>query len=246
MADLIGQGVGQGVAHGAAHGSATAHSPDLKHQFDNMTQQFEAGNLGMWVFLATEVLFFGGLFASYTVYRALYLQGFEIGSHLLDVRFGATNTAVLIGSSLSMALAIRAAQTGQRKAQVFLLVLTMILGAAFLGIKFTFEWRNDYLEHLIPGVDFLYRPEWGANGPHVQMFFLFYFIMTSIHALHMIIGIGLLSVLTWMAARGRFSPDYYTPLEVSGLYWHFVDIVWIFLFPLLYLIGGRYGIGGGH
>jgi cytochrome c oxidase subunit 3 len=200
----------------------------------------------MWVFLATEVLFFGGLFASYTVYRSLYLPGFEIGSHLLDVRFGAANTAVLICSSLTMALAIRAAQTGQRNAQVVLLVLTMILGAAFLGIKFTFEWRNDYLEHLVPGVNFTYRPEWGANAPHVQMFFVFYFIMTSIHALHMIIGIGLLSVLAWMAARGRFSPEYYTPLEVSGLYWHFVDIVWIFLFPLLYLIGGRYGMGGGH
>jgi cytochrome c oxidase subunit 3 len=238
MADLI--------AHGAAHRSPSTHSPDLQHHFDNMTQQFEASNLGMWVFLATEVLFFGGVFAAYTVYRSLYLPGFEIGSHLLDVRFGAANTAVLIGSSLSMVLAIRAAQTGQRRAQVFLLVLTMILGAAFLGIKFTFEWRNDYLEHLVPGINFAYRPEWGANGPHVQMFFLFYFIMTSIHALHMIIGIGLLSVLTWMAARGRFSPEYYTPMEVSGLYWHFVDIVWIFLFPLLYLIGGRYGIGGGH
>ncbi len=120
MADLV----AHGATHGDEHGSA-AHSPDLRHHFDNMTQQFEAGNLGMWVFLATEVLFFGGLFASYTVYRALYLPGFEIGSHLLDVRFGAANTAVLIGSSLSMALAIRAAQTGQRKAQVFLLVLTM-------------------------------------------------------------------------------------------------------------------------
>src|SRR5580692_758985 len=160
MADLVAHG-------GGAHDSAATHSSDLKHHFDNMSQQFDAANLGMWVFLATEVLFFGGLFASYTVYRALYLPAFEIGSRLLDVRFGAANTAVLIGSSLSMALAIRAAQTGHRRAQVVLLVLTMILGAAFLGIKFTFEWRNDYLEHLVPGVNFIYRPEWGANAPHV-------------------------------------------------------------------------------
>src|ERR1700683_4891518 len=157
MADLV----AHGATHGDEHGSA-GHSPDLRHHFDNMTQQFEAGNLGMWVFLATEVLFFGGLFASYTVYRALYLPGFEIGSHLLDVRFGAANTAVLIGSSLSMALAIRAGHTAPRKARVDLLVCAMILGPAFLGIKFTCEWSNDWAEHFVPGLNFVYRPEWGA------------------------------------------------------------------------------------
>ncbi len=225
------------MAEMAAHGAAAAHPLALRRHFDDMTQQHEAGNLGMWVFLVTEILFFGGLFAGYTIYRSLYLAGFEAGSRLLDVRLGATNTAVLIGSSLTMALAIRAAQTGKRNAQVMFLILTMLLGAAFLGIKFAFEWRHDSAEHLIPGFGFTYE---GSYASSVQLFFCFYFFMTGLHALHMIIGIGILSVLTVLAARRRFSPAYYSPLEVSGLYWHFVDIVWIFLFPLLYLIGGRY------
>jgi cytochrome c oxidase subunit III len=227
----------------AAH---SAHPPGFAHQFEDMHQQHDADNLGMWVFLVTEIMFFGGLFATYIVYRALDLPAFERGSRLLDVRFGAVNTLVLIGSSLTMALAIHAAQTGKRQAQVYFLIATMILGAAFLGIKFGFEWRHDYIEHLIPGFGFQVQPEWGAAGPHVQMFFCFYFFMTGLHALHMIIGIGILTVLTILAARGRYGPDYFFPLEISGLYWHFVDIVWIFLFPLLYLIGGRYPLPGAH
>jgi cytochrome c oxidase subunit 3 len=231
------------VADMAAH---SAHPPGFAHQFEDMEQQREAGSLGMWVFLVTEIMFFGGLFGTYIVYRALYLPSFEMGSRLLDVRFGAINTAALIGSSLTMALAIRSAQIGKRQAQVMFLLLTMILGAAFLFLKFNFEWRHDYMEHLVPGFGFVIRPEWGAAGAHVPMFFCFYFFMTGLHALHMIIGFGVLSVLTVMAHRRRFTPEYHTPLEVSGLYWHFVDIVWIFLFPLLYLIGGRYPMGGGH
>jgi cytochrome c oxidase subunit 3 len=232
------------VADSAVH---NAHPSGFAHQFEDMEQQREAGNLGMWVFLVTEIMFFGGLFACYAVYRALHLQAFELGSRLLNVRFGAANTAVLIASSLTMALAIHSAQTGKRKAVVmFYLVLTMILGAAFLGIKFTFEWRHDFVEHLVPGFGFEVRPEWGAAGQQVPMFFCFYFFMTGLHALHMIIGIGILTVLTIMASRGRFNEQYYAPLEVTGLYWHFVDIVWIFLFPLLYLIGGHYAMGGGH
>jgi cytochrome c oxidase subunit 3 len=116
----------------------------------------------------------------------------------------------------------------------------MIFGALFLGLKFTFEWRHDYIEHIMPGFGFQYRPEWGTLGPEVQMFMCFYFFMTGLHALHMIVGLGILTVLVIMTARNRFSPEYYAPLEISGLYWHFVDIVWIFLFALLYLIGGRY------
>ncbi|MGA8222225.1 MAG: cytochrome c oxidase subunit 3 family protein [Candidatus Acidiferrales bacterium] len=225
----------------AAH---SAHPPGFAHQFEDMEQQHEAGNLGMWVFLVTEIMFFGGLFATYTVYRALHLEAFETGSRLLDIRFGATNTAVLIGSSLTMALAIHAAQAGKRKSQIiFYLISTMILGALFLGLKFTFEWHHDFVEHLVPGFGFAYA---GPHAPGVEMFFCFYFFMTGLHALHMIIGLGVLTVLTVMAARGWFSTEYYSPLEVSGLYWHFVDIVWIFLFPLLYLIGGRYALGGGH
>ena len=175
------------------------------------------------------------------MYRSLYLHSFEIGSRLLKVDFGATNTAVLIASSLTMALSIHAAQSGKKKnQQIMFLVLTLVLGVLFLFLKFNFEWRADYTEHLIPGFGFIIRPEWGAAGSHVPMFFWFYFFMTGLHALHMIIGCGILIVLMFMAGRNRFNSEYYAPLEVSGLYWHFVDIVWIFLFPLLYLIGGRY------
>jgi cytochrome c oxidase subunit III len=227
----------------AAH---AAHPPGFAHQFEDLDQQHASGSLGMWCFLVTEIMFFGGLFATYIVYRALYLPAFETGSRLLDVRFGAANTVVLIASSLTMALAIHAAQVGKREAQVFFLIATMVLGAIFLGVKFTFEWRHDYLEHLIPGFGFVVQPGWGSGASHVQMFFCFYFFMTGLHALHMIVGIGILTVLTIMAARGRFNEQYYFPLEISGLYWHFVDIVWIFLFPLLYLIGGRYAMGGIH
>jgi cytochrome c oxidase subunit 3 len=211
------------------------HPPGLKHQFEDMEQQREAGSLGMWVFLVTEIMFFGGLFATYIIYRALYLPAFETGSRLLNVKFGAVNTAVLI------------AQAGKKKTeQVMYLVLTMILGATFLFLKFAFEWRADYNEHLVPGFHFIIRQDWGAAGPHVPLFFCFYFFMTGLHAMHMIIGFGILSTLTVMAHRGRFNSEYYAPLEVSGLYWHFVDIVWIFLFPLLYLIGGRFAIPGVH
>ena len=223
------------------------HPPGFKHQFEDMEQQREAGSLGMWVFLVTEIMFFGGLFATYIIYRTLYLTAFEEGSRLLNVKFGAANTAVLIGSSLTMALAIHAAQAGKKKSeQVMYLVLTMLLGALFLFLKFNYEWRADYHEHLIPGFGFIIRPEWGAAGTHVPLYFCFYFFMTGLHAMHMIIGFGILGTLTVMAQRNRFNSEYYAPLEVSGLYWHFVDIVWIFLFPLLYLIGGRFALPGVH
>jgi cytochrome c oxidase subunit III len=223
------------------------HAAVVAHQFDDAEQQHDASNLGMWIFLATEIMFFGGLFCGYTVYRSLYLPGFEAGSRLLDVRFGATNTAVLILSSLTMALAVHAAQLGHRKTLIIFLLCTIALGLAFLGIKFAFEWRHDYLEHLVPGIDF--APEgatlagmarFHASPEHVELFMVFYFVMTGVHALHMVVGVGIVSVLTVMAWRGRFSPERFNAVEVSGLYWHFVDIVWIFLFPLLYLIGGRY------
>jgi len=230
------------VSELAAHG-AHAHPPGFAHQFEDMAQQKEAGTLGMWAFLVTEILFFGGMFTAYIIYRSLHLPGFITGSHLLVVKFGAINTAVLICSSLTMALAIRSAQTGKgRGTIIFWLILTMILGATFLGLKFAFEWSKDYAEHIVPGAyfGFQYHPSWGANAPYVQMFMCFYFFMTGLHALHMVVGLGILAVLVGMTAANKFSSQYYTPLEISGLYWHFVDIVWIFLFPLLYLIGGRY------
>jgi cytochrome c oxidase subunit 3 len=220
---------------------AVTHPAGLAHHFEDIEQQHQAGNLGMWVFLLTEIMFFGGLFAGYAIYRAQYLAAFEAGSRMLDIQLGATNTAVLIGSSLTMALAVHAAQTGKRNAQVFFLLLTMVLGATFLGIKYV-EYAHKWEHHLVPGLRFapteMLKPE--TSLPNLQLFFCFYFFMTGVHALHMIIGMGIMAVLTRKAWRGTFSSEYYAPVEVSGLYWHFVDIVWIFLFPLLYLVGGRY------
>jgi cytochrome c oxidase subunit III len=227
------------VADTAVH---TPNPSGFAHQFETLEQQHDASRLGMWLFLATEILFFGGMFTSYTIYRTLHYAAFETGSHLLNWRFGATNTAVLICSSLTMALAIRSAQVGKRKGTIiFWLILTMILGAAFLGIKLTFEWHRDWVEGLVPGLSWHYA---GPDGPGVEMFMCFYFFMTGLHALHMVVGLGILAVLVGMAAAEKFTPQYFVPLEISGLYWHFVDIVWIFLFPLLYLIGGIYQMGG--
>ncbi len=196
----------------------------------------------MWVFLATEVMFFGGLFAAYTIYRHFYLPEFEVGSHLLNVKIGALNTAVLIGSSLTMAMGVRAAQMGKKNVLVACLILTMILGLIFVGVKLNFEWRQDWIEGLVPGLNFTHEfPLMSMQGArHVELFFFFYFTMTGVHALHMIVGMGILAVLVVHAARGEYGPDRFNMIEGIGLYWHFVDIIWIFLFPLLYLIGGRY------
>jgi cytochrome c oxidase subunit 3 len=216
---------------------STSHPPYLAHHFSDIEQQNESGTLGMWLFLVTEIMFFGGLFASYAIYRLRYFEGFREGSHHLSVQFGAINTAVLIGSSLTMALAVRAAQLSQRKLLVLFLILTMVLGLLFIGIKLNYEWSADYHEGLVPWMGF------HVESPHasaIQLFFCFYFFMTGLHALHMVVGLGIMCVLLRMAAKGRFDTGYFAPVEITGLYWHFVDIVWIFLFPLLYLIGGRY------
>jgi cytochrome c oxidase subunit III len=203
------------------------------HQFDDAAQQHEASWLGMWVFLATEVMFFGGMFMGYMLYRSAYPEAFASASNHLDLGLGTLNTAVLICSSFTMALAVRAAQLGQNRPIVIFLMLTVALGAAFLGIKFT-EYYIKFEEHLVPGSAFAYA---GPLSASAEVFFSFYFAMTGMHALHMIIGLGLLIALVIKAARGRFSVSYNTPVELVGLYWHFVDIVWIFLFPLLYLVG---------
>ncbi len=213
-------------------GAHASQHPALQHHFDNLDQQFEASTLGMWLFLVTEILFFGGLFTAYLVYRIAYPEAFADASHHLNIVLGGTNTAVLIGSSLTMAMAVYAAQLGRRNTQVIFLVATMALGLVFLGIK-AVEYSHKFEEHLVPGINFVFE---GRDPIHSQLFFSLYFVMTSLHALHMIVGIGIMTVLTVMAWRGRFTKAYHTPVEVSGLYWHFVDIVWIFLFPLLYLI----------
>jgi cytochrome c oxidase subunit 3 len=227
-----------GFAGHSGEGHAHAlHHPKLQHHFDDMAQQAEASTLGMWVFLVTEIMFFGGLFTAYLVYRSAYPMGFQEASNHLDVIWGAINTIVLICSSLTMALAVRAAQTSApARTQVGWIVATMILGAAFLGIK-VIEYRDKFIHHLVPGEGF----QWPGEYPEAaEMFYSLYFCMTGLHAIHMIIGLGIMTVIAIMAWRRSFDASYYTPVEVSGLYWHFVDIVWIFLFPLLYLIGYHY------
>jgi cytochrome c oxidase subunit III len=205
----------------------------LAHHFTDLRQQYEATSLGMWAFLVTEVLFFGGLFAAYAVYRHAYAEAFIAASHHLDIVLGGINTAILIASSLTMALAVHAAQIGNRKLIMIFLLGTIILGSAFLGIKVV-EYGHKFEENLIPGVGFRFE---GADPRQAALFFSFYFVMTGMHAIHMIIGIVILLVLLFMAWRGQFTKEYYSPVDMTGLYWHFVDIVWIFLFPLLYLIG---------
>lgn len=215
------------------HTSSAAAHQAVAHQFDDAQQQKEAAELGMWTFLLTELMLFGGFFAGYTAYRSSYPEGFVEGSRHLDVTLGAINTAVLICSSLTMALAVHAAQVGKRRAQVMHLILTIVFGAVFLGIK-AVEYSHKFHEHLVPGPFF--NPE-GPTPPGIQLYFSFYFAMTGTHALHMVIGIGILTWLVFKARRGAFGPGYYAPVEMTGLYWHFVDIVWIFLYPLLYLLG---------
>ncbi len=213
--------------------SADHHHPALAHHFESLSDQREAATLGMWLFLVTEVLFFGGLFAAYAIYRAWFPEGFAFASHELDITLGATNTAVLILSSLTMALAVHAAQMGERTKLMVFLVVTMVLGTAFLGIK-SVEYYEKFHAHHVPGPDFQFEAEYFRPA---QIFFSLYFVMTGLHALHMIIGLG---IMTWMLIwswNGTITREYASPIEIAGLYWHFVDIVWIFLFPLLYLIG---------
>ena len=217
------------AAHDEHHGH---HHPALQHHFQDLEQQLEASTLGMWLFLVTEVMFFGGMIAAYMLYRIWYPVAWALGSNELNIIMGGVNTAVLIFSSLTMAMAVRAAQTGNRRATMAFLVTTMALGLTFLVIKF-FEYKEKFELNHVPGPNFRFE---GPEAPHVQIFFSIYFALTGVHALHMVIGFCLLSVILWMTYRNRFSPEWYTPVELSGLYWHFVDIVWIFLFPLLYLV----------
>ncbi len=257
----------------------TQHHSALAHHFDTPEQQKESATLGMWIFLATEVMLFGGIFMAYIVYRWAFPEVFAESSHHLNMVLGTINTVVLLCSSLTVALSVNAAEEGKRRQVVALLLLTIVLGVAFLGIKgveyyqkFAECWAVDSHECLVPGSWFVYAPVEGADAASVhsateaaahgsaeattprltegptsapaqagqkreyQIFFLLYFIATGLHAIHMIIGISVIGVITWMAWKGRFSEEYYTPVEISGLYWHLIDIVWVFLFPLFYLI----------
>jgi len=226
----------------AAGQGAHGHNPALLHHFATEEQQRDSASLGMWIFLATEVMFFGGLFCAYLIYRRWYFGDFAAASTSIDAALGGANTAVLICSSLTVVLAIWAAQTSRRGLLIVMLILTMLFGTTFLGIKGK-EYKDKFDEHHVPGASFSFEhvsipghPNEYANPKHAQIFFALYFVMTGLHALHMIIGLGLFAWLLWTSWKGRFTPEYHTPLEIGGLYWHFVDIVWIYLFPLLYLI----------
>ncbi len=235
-----------------------AHPAHLQHHFDSVKQQNESSSLGIWLFLAQEIMFFGGLFTGYAVYRHLYFEAFQAASHELSIFWGFLNTLVLIGSSLTMALAVHAAHQSDRAGIRKWIWATMVLGTVFLGVK-VIEYSAKFEHHRVPG----YNYDWFAGGHHetvrnpqpgpepysidgapavvrfarqTQIYYSFYFAMTGVHALHMIIGIGVMIWLLRKNAKGHFKDGYYTPVENTGLYWHLVDIVWIFLFPLLYLI----------
>ena len=250
------------MAEGYVTTEHVASHPALQHHFENMEQQREAGTLGMWVFLVTEIMFFGGMFLAYLLYRSAYPEAFVAGSNHLDIRLGAINTGVLIFSSLTMALAVYNTQVGRCRMSIICLIATMTLGLTFLGIKGV-EYHDKYRDSLIPGKLIPGRPFHpevqtpgmpfdehklhlppGASIRNVELFYWIYFALTGVHALHMIIGVGLLSFILYFSARGRYSPEYHAPVEISGLYWHFVDIIWIFLFPLLYLLGRHLEHGG--
>lgn len=207
--------------------------PALGDPYETLEQQHESAEFGMWIFLATELMLFGGLFMGYTIYRVVYTAAFVEGSRHLELLYAAPNTAVLLVSSLTMALAVRAAQLGDRRWLVRYLVLTAALGVLFMLIKAA-EYYKHFQDGMVPGVNWQFT---GPDSAQVQMFFVAYFFMTGLHSIHLLVGIGIVVVTAVLAARGRFLPAVrHTPVETIGLYWHFVDIIWTFLLPLLYLL----------
>ncbi|HEY1686132.1 MAG TPA: cytochrome c oxidase subunit 3 [Tepidisphaeraceae bacterium] len=232
---------------------AEISSPALQEQFDDAAQQKDAVTLGMWLFLATEILFFGGMFMGFSVYRQRYTAAFAETAHHLLMWYGAVNTAILLCSSFTVVLAVHFAHIGRNKAVISSIIATMILGAAFLCLKGR-EYYIEYTEHLIPNTQFVYgteqkermgievtqeekdHPQTAAFAPQARIFMSFYFMMTGVHATHMIVGEGIFLWLLITCLRGKITPEYFTPVEICGLYWHFVDIVWIFVFPVLYLL----------
>lgn len=242
------------AAHG--HDSHGGHGdPNLHHHFDDMDQQRESHVLGMWAFLATEIMMFGGLFFAYTLYRWSFGEAFHIGSMHMNWQLGAGNTGVLLVSSLTMAMAVHAAALRDRKKLMMFLAITFVLGVVFLVVKY-FEWSHDYHIGLVPALSWNYydRPEnlaelqalvaKGVSPDQIKMFFVIYFCMTGLHAIHMIVGLIMLAVFMWMGRKDAFTNGNDQPIELGGLYWHLIDIIWVFLFPLLYLIGGITAIAG--
>jgi cytochrome c oxidase subunit 3 len=207
--------------------------PLVDEQYNDGDQQREAATLGMWMFLSTEIMFFGVLFASYTICRILHPEGFTVASRHTDMLLGSIETAVLLVSSSLIALALRALKLDQRRAATWLMVGTAALGVTFL-VMHGFEYYKEYTEHLIPGINF------DQPGPHaqaVELFFCLYYFITGFHSLHVIIGVLLIFTLAMRVARGAFGPLKYNTIELAALYWHLVDIVWIFVYPVIYLVG---------
>jgi cytochrome c oxidase subunit III len=241
------------IAHGAAEHAHGEHPPYLRHHFENTAQQADAAGFAMWLFLLTEVMFFGGMFTAYLIYRNWYYPAFVAASHQLNIFWGTLNTAVLITSSFTMAMGVWCAEVRKQSGLVLCLVLTFILGLGFLGIK-TIEYKEKIDKHHVPGFHYSLQSFLDpASDPeiyneyhdkplaldmarHTEVYFSLYFAMTGMHALHMIIGIALLGYMIFRARAGAYTAGHVTFVENFGLYWHFVDIIWIFLFPLLYLI----------
>lgn len=205
----------------------------LQHHFSDLEQQKDSAKLGMWLFLVTEVLLFGGLFVAYAIFRAWHPDMFYNAHKMLDVSMGAINTVVLITSSFTMALAIRSIQMNRSRQSMWLLIITLMLAGVFLVIKY-FEYSHKFHLGQLPGQFYTFE---GVEGNNPHIFFSIYFMMTGLHGFHVICGIGVIAWLARRTARGDFSSEYYTPVELTGLYWHLVDLIWIFLFPLFYLIG---------
>jgi cytochrome c oxidase subunit III len=245
--------IANGVAAGQTHGHEHEHPAYQRHHFETMGQQNDATNFAMWLFLLTEIMFFGGLFTAYLIYRNWYYPAFVQGSHQLQIGWGTANTAVLITSSFTMAMGVWCAEVRRKAGLVLCLVLTFILGLVFLGIK-TIEYKEKWDKHHVPGFHYSTQTFTNpASDPEVyneyhdkplapdmaketEMYFFLYFAMTGMHALHMIIGISILGFMIFRARAGAYTNGHVAFVENFGLYWHFVDIVWIFLFPLLYLI----------
>jgi cytochrome c oxidase subunit 3 len=241
------------IANGAPSGAQHEHPSYQRHHFETVSQQFDATNFAMWLFLLTEVMFFGGLFMAYLIMRNWYYPAFVEASHQLSIFWGTANTAVLILSSFTMAMSVWAAQMRRKTALMAFIGLTIVLGMVFLGIK-GIEWHEKWVKHHVPGLrwsdaaflnptsdpevykEYHDKPLAPDMADKTQQYFFLYFAMTGMHAMHMVIGVGLLVLILFRARSGAFTNGHYTFVENFGLYWHFVDIIWIFLFPLLYLI----------
>ncbi len=208
------------------------HDAHLQEHFAEPEQQFDASKLGMWLFLATEILLFGGLFVGFAISQVKYPEAFVQAHHHLDRNLGFLNTVVLLFSSFTMVMGVHSAKTNQKKKLIFFLVVTILCAFVFLGVKY-FEYAHKFHEGLLPGKFYTHE---GDPVPNQFVFFSFYFMMTGLHGIHILGGVAVMSWVLIRAMKGEFSSEYYTPVDLVGLYWHLVDLIWIYLFPLLYLI----------